>query len=238
VTDQFCTACGHPLAPGERFCDACGHRVAAPSAEPPVPPTTTPPPTAPYGAAPPGAAPATPPSDRTMWWIAAGLGAVILLVLVAVLVVTLDDDDEPIAVTPVVTTIPPATTTSTSTTTPSTTTTSTTAPPTTSTTSPVPPPFDPGPDPTGFADPYEAVADWAWGTGLDYQGDCAFLDSTADYGIDPWCGTLWEDRGSVEVYRVADFPGGDFGYWVLVGSETGGWVVYEVAEDLTGAPPF
>jgi hypothetical protein len=235
MTDRFCTACGHPLQVGERFCDACGHPVTS---EPSVPAPASP--AAPTAAAPyPMVAPPGPPADdRRMWWIALGLGAAIIAVLVAVLVVSMGDDDEPTAATtPVVVTARPTTTTSTSTTTSTTRPTTTTVAPTTS---PVPPPFDPGPDPTlaGFADPFEAVADWAWATGLNYQGDCSFLDPTADYGLDPWCGTLWEDRGSVEVYRVADFPGGDFAYWVLVGSGPDGWTVDEVAEDTTGTPPF
>jgi hypothetical protein len=162
-------------------------------------------------------------------------------VLVVLLATMLDDDDE---VTVTSTTPPVATSVSTTTSTTSSTTTTTRPPRTTTTaaptTAPVPPPFDPGPEPpaAGFASGYEAVADWAWATGLNYQGECGFLDPTADYGAEPWCGTFWDVLGTSEVYRVADFPGGDFGYWVLVGSAGGGWTVLDVAEDLTGTPPF
>jgi hypothetical protein len=168
---------------------------------------------------------------------ALGAAVAVALVVLGVLALTGGDDDEPEVLEPIVTT----STTTTSTTRPTTTstaapTTTTAAPPTT----PAPPPFDPGPGDVldGFADPFEAVADWAWSAGLNYQGACDFMDSTADYGPDPWCGTLWEDRGSVEVYRVADFPGGEFAYWVLVGDDGSGWVVREIAEDESGAPPF
>lgn len=234
MTDHFCTACGHPVPEGQPFCASCGHPVGAPTpASGAVPGPLSAPSPAPSPA--PGPAP-----DRRLWWAALGIGGAILLVLIALLV-TLRDDDGEVTVT---SSTRPVATTSTSTST-TTSTTSTTRPPRTTTTvapttSPAPPPFDPGPQApaSGFASGYEAVADWAWTTGLNYQGDCGFLDPLADYGADPWCGTFWDLLGTSEIYRVADFPGGDFAYWVLAGSTGSGWTVLEVAEDLTGSPPF
>lgn len=251
--DRFCTACGHPLHPDERFCGACGQaiggagRPSAPTAAPllaTAPPGPLPswPPGAPGPAgAPPwpdgtGPAPVRPsPSGRGLWWLAIALVLVVVATIAVGLVLWLGRSDDP---TPAV--LPSATGTTAPTTTVPPTTAPTTAAPTTAPTTEAPPVFDPGPEPTttGFFVPEEAVADWAWATGLNYQGECSSLSSTANYGFDPWCATLWEDRGGVVIYRVADFPGGDFAFWVLVGTGADGWVVNEVSEDLTGAPPF
>jgi hypothetical protein len=248
--NQFCTSCGHPLQPDERFCGACGHEAGTP-----VPTATVaagvPPPAAPAYPGPAGAAgpwtpgtgapgavaPGPPPSSgRGWWWVAIALVVAITAVLVVALVIWLRGRDDPAIV---VVPAPITTVTTTSTTVASTTPPTTTAPTTAAPTTAAPPPFDPEPGATtGFFVPEEALADWAWSTGLNYQGECSSLSSTADYGSDPWCATLWEDRGGVLVYRVADFPGGDFAYWVLVGTGDEGWVVREAVDDQTGAPPF
>lgn len=230
--DQFCTACGHQLHPDERFCGGCGHPVGAP-----VPTATgttgAPPPTAvAFAPSPAPPAPSGAPG-RGWWWVVVALAIAITVVIAAGVAIWIGgrDDPEPVVVPAPVTT---ASTTSTTTTTRPTTVAPTTAAPTTA----APPPFDPGPVTTAFFVPEEALADWAWSTGLNYQGECASLSSTADYGVDPWCATLWEDRGATLVYRVADFPGGDFAFWVLVGTSEEGWVVREAVDDQTGRPPF
>lgn len=151
------------------------------------------------------------------------------------------DGDEQAATTTTVLDLPPSPLPPTTTTTaPATTTTR--RPTTTTTTTPTtgpPPPGTASPPPAGgFPSPDEAAADWAWSRSINYQGDCSFLDSTADYGHDPFCGTFWEDRGDAVVFRIADFPGGDFGFFVLVVQEADGWVVTQWGDDLTGTPPF
>ena len=85
--------------------------------------------------------------------------------------------------------------------------------------------------------PYEAVSDWAVRSGLSL-GPCDQLDSTLDYGMDPWCAQTWDDRGTEVVLRVADFPGGELGAWVLTAARPAGWVVVDQAEDTGTGPPF
>ena len=258
LTEHFCTGCGHPLHADERFCGGCGlaiggadHLAAPLGASPPVTVPPAPPgpqPSWPPGAAGPGPAggppwptgagpvPARPRSPgRGLWWLAIVLLLVVVATIAVGLVLWLGRSDEPA---PAV--LPSATATTAPTSAAPPTTVTTTIAPTTAPTTAPPPTFEPAPEPTtaGFFVPEEAVADWAWTTGLDYQGECSTLSATADYGIDPWCATLWEDRGGVVIYRVADFPGGDFAFWVLVGTGDDGWVVNEVSEDLSGAPPF
>ena len=121
-------------------------------------------------------------------------------------------------------------------------TTTTTAPPTTV---PAPAPLPPASPPaapfdwtTAAGSPFEAVADWAVGLGLNYAGLCDQLDSTANLGPDPWCASVAADRGPEVVFRLADFPGGDFGVWVLTAATPDGWQVVDDAEDTGGGPPF
>ena len=229
--DQFCTSCGHPLHPDERYCGACGHEAGAPV------PVTAVAPTAPPGPwiGPPPVPTAAPPTSagRGWWWVVIALVLAIAAVVVVAVVIWLTGDRAPTDVV-----VPAPVTSSTPSTTAPTTTTPTTAPSTVAPTTAAPPPFDPGPATSAFFVPEEALADWAWSTGLDYQGECASLSPTADYGPEPWCAVLWEDRGSVLVYRVADFPGGDFAFWVLVGTTDEGWVVQAAVDDQFGTPPF
>ncbi|MCD9624480.1 hypothetical protein [Rhabdothermincola salaria] len=132
---------------------------------------------------------------------------------------------------------------STSTTSTTSTTTTTTEPTTTPTPAPAPPPSAPVTTApfdwtTAVGSPYEAIADWATALGLNYVGLCDQLDSMADHGVDPWCASVFADRGAEVVFRLADFPGGDFGVWVLTAATPSGWQVVDDAEDTGGGPPF
>jgi hypothetical protein len=189
-----------------------------------------------------------------MWW-AIGVGGAVALVLIVVLVTLLlvDDGDEGEDVAsegaPVTTMADierPTTTAEPTTTTEEPTTTTTARPTTTRPATTLPPATAPPPPgtaaptpgiPAGFADPWEAVGDWAWGQGFNYQGDCDFMDSMADYGPDPMCARMYEARSDTAiVFWVADFPGGDsFSYWVLAVDDGAGWYVADwSADDFSG----
>jgi hypothetical protein len=221
VATSFCSRCGTPLVTGTPVCPSCG----APAGTEPGPPTG--------------------PDPTQLAWIIGGAAAVVLLVAAGLVwFLVRDGDDEEEAVVAVATT-PSTATTTTTTAAPTTTTTTTTRPRPTTTLPPAPPTSAPPPPAPAVdeeywpaVDPYEALLDWSTWMELNYQGLCEQLVSTADYGPDPWCAEVWDDRGGELVFRVALFPGGDFATWVLVQDMGDGWHVVGEAPDEGGGPPF
>jgi hypothetical protein len=220
MTASFCSSCGAPLVTGAPSCTACGAPAADAEPAPPIP---------------------TGPDRSSLGWLIAGAAAALVVVVGLAWLLARDGDDAEDVVA-----IADTTTTTTATTT---TTTTTTEAPTSTTTVPrstttVPPaPLTTAPPPVGDGywpaiDPYEALLDWAVRMELNYQGLCDQLVSTADYGPDPWCAQVWDDRGGEIVFRVALFPGGDFATWVLVQDMGDGWHVVGDAPDEGGGPPF
>jgi hypothetical protein len=95
--------------------------------------------------------------------------------------------------------------------------------------------------PAGHATPEEAIASYLLGYGLEYAGDCAFVDLDTDIGF--YCSMLWEDRGD-QLIHAAGLTFSEPDTWLLLAlqGETGGWLVVDAAEFLSGpqdtVPPW
>ncbi|MCZ7529526.1 MAG: zinc ribbon domain-containing protein [Acidimicrobiia bacterium] len=94
---------------------------------------------------------------------------------------------------------------------------------TTTTTTTAPPP----PAVTPVNTPEDALADYAYGQGLTYSGDCEFLDPDLDVGT--WCSKLLEDLGVERTYLFGEAFTGN-GVQLLVGQTETGWAVINVTE--------
>jgi len=102
-----------------------------------------------------------------------------------------------------------------------------------------PPPPTAVPPPAGYATPEEAIRAYIEQYGGRYVGDCALADIETDVGA--FCATLQEDRGQTLIY-AAGFTFSEYGVWLLLVDEGGGWLVVEEAEIVLGpdgaVPPW
>lgn len=102
-------------------------------------------------------------------------------------------------------------------------------------------PVAPEPSVTGYDLPEEAISVYLEGYGLEYAGDCAYVDLESDVGS--YCSMLWEDRGDQLVF-AAGLAFSEPDTWLLLAlqGETGGWLVVDAAEFVPGpqdtVPPW
>lgn len=97
------------------------------------------------------------------------------------------------------------------------------------------------PPAAGHATPEDAIAAYLQEYGVDYTGDCAFIDLDTDIGL--YCSMLWEDRGDQLIYDIGlAFSEPDTWLLLEVQGETGGWLVVDTAEFVPGpqdtVPPW
>ena len=102
-------------------------------------------------------------------------------------------------------------------------------------------PVEPEPSVIGYDLPEEAIAVYLGEYGLEYAGDCAYVDLDTDIGS--YCSMLWEDRGDQLVYAVGlAFSEPDTWLLLALQGETGGWLVVDAAEFVPGpqdtVPPW